>query len=81
MLFRSLMGDNFRETYSHICRTICRRVERQMVDCPDYCVGSSKYINRLSDYFFSVARFLTFNENDEVKIYKPCSEFLLGRLL
>lgn len=45
----------------HVCRTVCRRVERQMVDfetqhpgeVPD---GALVFINRLSDYFFMLSR-------------------------
>jgi cob(I)alamin adenosyltransferase len=43
----------------HICRTVCRRAERRAVTlaseqpCPEEVV---KYLNRLSDFFFTVAR-------------------------
>jgi len=43
----------------HVCRTVCRRAERRVVAlagqqaCPDEV---RKYLNRLSDYFFSAAR-------------------------
>jgi cob(I)alamin adenosyltransferase len=43
----------------HVCRTVCRRAERRIValsaeqDCPDEVL---KYINRLSDFFFTAAR-------------------------
>jgi len=43
----------------HVCRTVCRRAERRIValskeqECPD---EARKYVNRLSDYFFSAAR-------------------------
>jgi cob(I)alamin adenosyltransferase len=44
---------------AHICRSVCRRVERLMLhfktDWPGSCVA---YINRLSDYFFVLARHL-----------------------
>lgn len=43
----------------HVCRTVCRRAERRVVTlaseqpCPDEV---RKYLNRLSDFFFMVAR-------------------------
>lgn len=55
--FRSfiLPGGNVASSYSHVCRTICRRAERQAVK-----IGAKgvelQYLNRLSDYFFLLAR-------------------------
>lgn len=43
----------------HICRTIARRAERQcaaLLDKEDINHEVFKYLNRLSDYFFAVAR-------------------------
>ena len=43
----------------HVCRTVCRRAERRVVTlaaeqaCPDEV---RKYLNRLSDFFFTAAR-------------------------
>lgn len=43
----------------HVCRTVCRRAERRVVslsneqDCPGEV---RKYLNRLSDFFFTAAR-------------------------
>lgn len=43
----------------HVCRTVCRRAERRVVtlslqrECPQEV---RKYLNRLSDYFFTAAR-------------------------
>lgn len=47
----------------HICRTVCRRIERKMVDFEDQHPGEIPdnaliFINRLSDYFFILSRFL-----------------------
>lgn len=45
----------------HVCRTVCRRVERKLVGhlaielTPLY---AREYINRLSDYFFVLSRYL-----------------------
>lgn len=47
----------------HICRTVSRRVERQMVEYDDENPGevpdgSIQFMNRLSDYFFVLSRYL-----------------------
>jgi cob(I)alamin adenosyltransferase len=42
----------------HICRTITRRAERAVLRAENYNDISLKYINRLSDYFFTLARFI-----------------------
>lgn len=47
----------------HICRTVCRRIERQMVDFEEQNPGevpenALQYMNRLSDYFFILSRYL-----------------------
>lgn len=53
---------------SHVCRTVCRRAERVMVLLhekypiePQYIV----YINRLSDYLFTLARYIAHGYNVE----------------
>ncbi len=46
---------------AHICRTVCRRAERRVLDlvttapCNDITI---KYLNRFSDFLFVLARFL-----------------------
>lgn len=58
-----LPGGSSEASSFHICRTVCRRVERKMVDFEDHHQGeipenAFRFINRLSDYFFVLARFL-----------------------
>lgn len=54
-----LPGGHLSASQAHICRTITRRAERVLValtkqhSVPDVCL---RYLNRLSDYFFVVAR-------------------------
>ena len=56
-------GGNLKGSYAHVCRTVCRRAERQgwrlaaqhPIDMLDL-----KYLNRLSDYFFVLARYFGF---------------------
>ena len=47
----------------HVCRTVCRRAERMIVELaamPDEIVSDSAiaYINRLSDFFFVASRYV-----------------------
>lgn len=54
-----LPGNHVISSQCHICRTVCRRAERQIIRLsaelfvPDTVI---KYINRLSDYLFVLAR-------------------------
>ena len=57
-----LPGGSAEGSQAHICRTVARRAERRIVEMSDnYSVDIKiiKYINRLSDYFFVLSRFLT----------------------
>ena len=59
-------GGNLKASHAHVCRTVCRRAERQgwrlaaqhSVDLLDL-----KYLNRLSDYFFVLSRYFVFLDN------------------
>ena len=61
---------------AHVCRTVCRRAERNIfkisgVDKMDK--NSLQYINRLSDYFFLLSRKLNFLKNIREIIWEiPC---------
>ena len=49
----------------HVCRTVCRRAERTVVGLVTKNVcdpNASKYLNRLSDFFFTAARWTNFKE-------------------
>jgi cob(I)alamin adenosyltransferase len=50
----------------HVCRTVCRRAERRMIDAKS-APEALRFINRLSDYLFVLARFIAFKngENEE----------------
>lgn len=65
-------GGKFASTV-HMCRSICRRSERSIQPLlqageldPDVCV----YVNRLSDYLFTLARFAALKEGKAETIYK-----------
>ena len=62
---------------AHVCRTICRRAERcvyKIIEQEEVIASEVlKYINRLSDYFFLLARKQSFVNNiDEIVWNKPC---------
>jgi len=55
-------------TSLHICRSVCRRAEREFVNYLGKDCENNKilpYINRLSDYFFVLARFACKNNGSE----------------
>lgn len=46
---------------AHVCRAVCRRVERTVLrlnDAEAVPIAILTFLNRLSDYFFILARFL-----------------------
>lgn len=61
---------------AHICRTVARRTERviyQLLDADPEAeieAGVKNFINRLSDYFFVLARVLARHENGEEVTWK-----------
>jgi cob(I)alamin adenosyltransferase len=55
-------------SYCHIARCICRRAERITVQLSEEVLINGdvlKYLNRLSDYLFVLARKLTYDNNIE----------------
>ncbi len=61
-----LPGGGAAAAASHICRAVCRRAETQtwllinnLPEAAESYVSSARYLNRLSDYFFVLARALT----------------------
>ena len=58
-------GGNMRASVSHVCRTVCRRAERQgwrLASHEEVDAIDLKYLNRLSDYFFVLARYFDYLE-------------------
>ena len=59
---------------SHICRTVCRRAERRILALSgcgvDIDANVLAYVNRLSDYFFILARRLNVLEEHEEIIWE-----------
>ncbi|MBP5711156.1 MAG: cob(I)yrinic acid a,c-diamide adenosyltransferase [Bacteroidales bacterium] len=69
-----LPGGSKATATAHVCRTVCRRLERQMVALNGRFKGYltlTKYINRLSDFFFILSRFLHQIGNIPVNLYQP----------
>ena len=58
----------------HVCRTVCRRAERAALRAGEVCeVDSSAtiYLNRLSDYFYTLGRLLTERLRIEEHLWIP----------
>ena len=68
-----LPGGTNAASWAHLCRTHCRRLERLIVkyetESSDKVKDSIVFINRLSDYFFAMARFINFNKGITEKIW------------
>jgi cob(I)alamin adenosyltransferase len=68
-----LPGGSLNASYCHICRSITRRVERHIVELLHQNKTVKEeilvFINRLSDYFFVLARFLNKVEKREDEIW------------
>ncbi|CAL8327085.1 unnamed protein product [Arctogadus glacialis] len=57
----------------HVARTICRRAERRVspiVRAGEVDPNVAKYLNRLSDYLFTVARYAAMKEGSQETIYQ-----------
>lgn len=57
---------------SHVCRTVCRRAERQvsLFKNDEAYFNTIIYLNRLSDYFFTLARFINLKAKVEDVLWK-----------
>jgi cob(I)alamin adenosyltransferase len=56
-----------------VARTVCRRAERRIIDLTEVAYVDPlvlKYINRLSDYLFVLARFINVSAQIEEKFWK-----------
>lgn len=69
-----LPGGHQALSQAHICRTVCRRAERRIISFQDGAEefqGPVKYLNRLSDFFFIMARFVAKVYNVEEITWQP----------
>ena len=53
-----LPGGTRAAALAHVCRTICRRAERLLWELNEQPADGARYLNRLSDVFFVMARTL-----------------------
>ncbi len=68
-----LPGGHFTVSYCHLARTVCRRAERRVVALSQEEEVSEiviKYLNRLSDYFFILARSMSQNLGAEEVVWQ-----------
>lgn len=62
-----LPGEPHAAALAHVARTVCRRAERSAVQIgqrSDQDQAALRYINRLSDYLFALARYLSDGHDD-----------------
>lgn len=67
-------GGNILSSKAHVCRTVCRRAERNLVRMGgEYEVDEKirRFVNRLSDYFFVLSRLFMKRANIDEKPWKP----------
>jgi len=68
-----LPGGTTLASYLHFARTVARRAEREIVSFQwsnDTNPEAVRFVNRLSDYFFAVARFVNAEENVKDILYE-----------
>ncbi|AQX04999.1 cob(I)yrinic acid a,c-diamide adenosyltransferase [Elizabethkingia meningoseptica] len=72
--FFILPGGGKAATFLHVARTICRRAERGMVflnETEEVRPELIKYLNRLSDYLFIMARYVSMLDNEREEYWNP----------
>jgi cob(I)alamin adenosyltransferase len=71
-----LPGGALMSSMAQMARTVCRRCERRIIDLAEVAYVDPlviKFINRLSDYLFVLARFINVSEGINEKIWdKDC---------
>ena len=70
----TIPGGDERLSLAHVCRTICRRAERQALRAAENCNIEEQvivYLNRLSDYFYLLGRSITHRSNVKEILWIP----------
>lgn len=68
-----LPGGTQAAAQAHVARTVCRRAERRIAALAETCkVGDDivRYVNRLSDYLFVLAKIINFNSGQPEIIWQ-----------
>lgn len=69
-----LPGGGKASTFLHVARTVCRRAERSLVflnQSEEVRAELIKYLNRLSDYLFVLARYVSKLNNESEEYWNP----------
>ena len=72
--FFILPGGGISATALHLCRTVCRRAERSLVflnESEEVRPELIKYLNRLSDYLFVLARYISKINGETEEYWNP----------
>lgn len=64
----------------HIVRAVCRRAERRVVDADGHQQDILRYLNRLSDYLFVLARYTDWKKGRKEIIWKNEGRRLLEKV-
>jgi len=68
-------GGSRQAAIAHICRTVCRRAERRICELNEREPVDNlllEFVNRLSDYFFVLARKLCLVEKGDFFLHNAC---------
>lgn len=62
----------------HLCRTVCRKIERKMIHFKalheeELPLHAAPFMNRLSDYYFTLARYVNLKMEIKEEAWKPQS--------
>ncbi len=67
-----LPGGHHAAAEAHVCRTVCRRFERKMAgDLANLPPNSLEFINRLSDYLFTLSRYINLRSGHPEPLWMP----------
>ncbi len=67
-----IAGGNMTGAQCHVCRTVCRRAERTVVTLAHSVTVDEtilRYLNRLSDYLFVLARYAVVSDGKQEDLY------------
>ncbi len=70
----TIPGGHVLQSLCHVCRTVCRRAERAALRAAaehDVDSSATRYLNRLSDYLYTLGRLLTLRLGVEEQLWIP----------